>query len=132
MSKKKVLNIISINFPYGLGEQFFEVEVSKMADFFDEVVIFPLERAEGIRKLPANVSVNDTLHKVVKTRSVKQVLSSLLLIFKIVGCEFIHSKRRGFILKKLKWWMSTIVYCKKLSQTYLSEVDTNHNNYHYH
>ena len=47
MSKKKVLNIISNNFPYGLGEQFFEAEVDKMAEFYDEVVLFPLIKVDG-------------------------------------------------------------------------------------
>ncbi|MFT5820829.1 MAG: colanic acid/amylovoran biosynthesis glycosyltransferase [Crocinitomix sp.] len=131
MRKNKVLNIISNNFPYGLGEQFFEAEVAKMAEFYDEVVLYPLKKAEGLRKLPTNVRVNDALNKVTETVTKKQVFSCLWLIFKIVGFEFLRSNKRSFIFKKMKWWMTSIAYCKALSLAYEQAVDNEKDNHHY-
>ncbi|MDG1914966.1 MAG: glycosyltransferase [Crocinitomix sp.] len=131
MSKKKVLNIISNNFPYGLGEQFFEAEVDKMAEFYDEVVLFPLIKVDGLRKLPTNVKVNDSLNLVDKDVTKKQVFSALFIILRIVGFEFLKSNKKSFIFKKIKWWMTSIAYCKSLSKAYLSSIESKNENHHY-
>lgn len=131
MHKKKVLNIISNKFPYGLGEQFFEAEVIKMAECFDEVVLFPLDKDGDLRKLPHNVVVNDALHQVNKNLGKKETFSCLWLIFRIIGVELMKSNKRSFILKKMKWWMTSIAYCKALGLAYLQEIDDDKDNHHY-
>ncbi len=131
MHKKKVLNIISNKFPYGLGEQFFEAEVTKMAECFDEVVLFPLDKDGELRNLPQNVFVNDVLNQVDKNLGEKQIFSCLWLIFKILGIELLKSNKRSFIFKKMKWWMTSIAYCKSLGVAYEQEIDKSKDNHHY-
>ncbi|NOQ73590.1 MAG: glycosyltransferase [Crocinitomix sp.] len=131
MGKNKVLNIISNNFPYGLGEQFFEAEVAKMAEFYDEIVLYPLKKAEGLRKIPANVTVNNALNEVTEAVTKKQVIFCLGLILRIVGIEFFRSNKRSFIFKKIKWWMTSITYCKALSLAYEKAIDQEKDNHHY-
>lgn len=131
MVKKKVLNIISDNFPYGGGEQFFEAEVTEMARYFDEVVLFPLHPGDLARTLPKNVTVNSILAKTPRNFTKKEIFWRAFLIFRIVGYEFIRSNKRGYILKKMKRWMSSIVQCSKLSKAFESAIDSTHENYFY-
>lgn len=131
MVKKKVLNIIADNFPFGGGEQFFEAEVTEMARYFDEVVLFPLHEGDLVRTLPKNVTVNPILATTPRSFTKKEIFLRAFLIFRIVGYEFICSKKRSYILKKMKRWISSIVQCFKLSKAFESAINPAHENYFY-
>ena len=53
--------LFSETFPYGFGETFLENELPFLADEFEQVVIIPLHKKEGIRALPSNVTVWDPI-----------------------------------------------------------------------
>lgn len=131
MASKKVLNIISDNFPHGTGEQFFEAEVKIMAGYFDEIVLFPLRASGELRDLPSNVKVNNVLSKTPREVSKTAVLSHFFLILKIVGFEWIRSKQRSYILKKMKRWASSIIQCNRLATDFAQSIDPKNENYFY-
>ncbi len=53
--------LFSESFPYGIGEQFLETEISILADVFPNIIIVPRVVVGNCRKIPLNVSVDLTL-----------------------------------------------------------------------
>lgn len=131
MPRGKVLHIISDQYPYGKGEQFFDLEVKEFAQYFDQIVLYPLNKGEGIRDLPANIKVNDSLNNSDRTFGKKQFLAKLFLITRIIGFEFLRSKRKGFILKRLKQLAGSVIQCSSLADVFYQEVDSSQDNYYY-
>src|SRR6218665_3415578 len=86
------LYLFTENFPYGKGEAFVEEELKVMAQKFARVYIFPLHKVEGLRSLPANVSVvdlfeNDT-YKGLKTLRQHTGLYVSVLLKELAGVKY--------------------------------------------
>jgi len=131
MALKKVLHIISENYPFGKGEQFFDAEVKVLATHFDEIILFPLSKKGEQRNLPKNVSVNTVLVTASRESGRKKVWSQLPIIFKILAIELRRSNKKVFILKKMRRWISMIIRSSQLATDFYNEIDLSHENYFY-
>lgn len=131
MATEKVLNIVSENYPYGTGEQFFDAEVKELSRYFDKIQLFPLQKREGLRELPENVFINDVLAKTPRKISKSQVLKYVFRILKIVFFEWTRSNKKVYILKKIKRWTVSIIQCSILGENFIKEIDLKEENYFY-
>lgn len=130
-TKKKKLIAISETFPFGSGEQFFETEIFELAKQFDEIVLFPLSVKTGKRAVPKNVSVNLSLAKVSRQISKKDIINGCLAIFSVLAYELLQSKRRKYIISKLKYFAGVILQARILGETLLKAIDQNEENFYY-
>ncbi|MDZ7846846.1 MAG: glycosyltransferase [Owenweeksia sp.] len=102
--------IVSSGYPYGNGEAFLHNEVKYLAQYFDELYIFPLqepERYDVQGGLPVNVkvfkpflprSISNRLKGLLFSRApIMPHLSELLVLMKTGRSGFIEKLRRWFI-----------------------------------
>ena len=108
-------------FPYGLSETFLENELPFLSVKFDEIVIIPLYKKEGVRIVPANVTVwNPIINFSPNNRS--KMLINGILTFSPVGfgiTEFFQ--KRVFLNKKWLWnfFTSLLLYRSMFSNSKL-------------
>ena len=131
MALKKVLHIISEKYPFGKGEQFFDAEVKVLANHFDEIILFPLNKKGEQRNLPANVTINTVLAAGEKGSNRKKIGLQLPIILKILTIELRRSDKKMFILKKMRRWVSMISKSNQLATDFFNQIDNGQKNYFY-
>ncbi|MFT7612540.1 MAG: glycosyltransferase involved in cell wall biosynthesis [Parvicellaceae bacterium] len=106
MAAKKRLIMISQRFPYGAGEVYLERELKYFSESFDSILLYPLQKAEGVRTVPANVKVHDLLsnrtHKVNKIVALKKWKSANRIIKEELeyagqGSEYLSDHKKDFL-----------------------------------
>lgn len=61
-SNNKVLVLFTTEYPYGMvAETFLETEIIYLCQAFDQVIIVPSGKPEGVRALPPNARIDDVL-----------------------------------------------------------------------
>jgi glycosyltransferase involved in cell wall biosynthesis len=104
--KKKILVMISQQFPFGFGEVYLERELRHFAQCFDEVLLYPLSRAKNKRSLPTNVSINEMFCKrssrVNKKYAIKKLLPAIQIISQETklahqGIDYLKANKKEFL-----------------------------------
>jgi len=126
--KNNKLVIISSNFPFGNSETFLENEMKILSNKFDEIIIFPLNKEKEIRIVPENIKINNALNEHVLTNSKKTSLLNILLIFKILSLEFIHTNKKKYFITRIKLFIDTIAKNIQKSNVLFEELKKNHYN----
>ncbi|MBS2212126.1 glycosyltransferase [Carboxylicivirga mesophila] len=92
------LCLYTLQFPYGLGEQFLETEIKYLAEEFNQVFIFPAQSGDTKRDLPKNVKVIDVDFE--GYSSIKGLLSLGMWFIK-AGHDVLVRKNKIFLLSSL-------------------------------
>jgi colanic acid/amylovoran biosynthesis glycosyltransferase len=109
--KKKKLYFFTAEFPYGKhGETFIENEIPIQANYFDEIIIFPLSsKISQKRAMPANATVVEALNNRPGLHSKQLFFSNIGLIFSILFREFLNCPNKLFFIKKSFHFNSLLV-----------------------
>lgn len=118
---KRNLIMISQTYPFGFGEAFLEREIEFFSREFNKVVIYPSNKIENLRTLPAGVELNEFIINRDKKIKWSYYFKKVFLIWSILSKEFIHSNSKWYILKNAKKLTSTLIIQEKLLEDILSK-----------
>jgi glycosyltransferase involved in cell wall biosynthesis len=113
---KNHLILITRQFPYGYKETFLESEIEIISKYFDTIIIYPSTNHSVLRKLPANVFVNDLICKDY-TSKLKWILKTIFTLdfFFILIKHLNKMKSRRSIKSMLKYIVSYTIYKNKIN-----------------
>lgn len=100
------LVILSLKYPFGLGEAFLHEEVLYLSQHFEKITIIPSKSDGEKRPLPDNVHCLDCVGEDEKILNV--FLKYPVTFFKVFLRELIHNPHR---IKYLKYWKSFVGHC---------------------
>ncbi|MDA7803417.1 glycosyltransferase [Crocinitomix sp.] len=127
MKKRTVLNIISESYPFGRGEQFFDIEIKELSKYFDEIRLFPLTIKSNKRAIPENVSVNLSLSQYNRVVSKLFILQNIYSILRVYLYEFRSAPQRKILVKNAKLFIERISQNLVLAKKFEAEIDENLN-----
>ena len=104
--RKNILIMISQKYPYGIGEVYLERELRFFVDAFDEVLLYPMNRADQKRPLPEKVHLNnmfcDRGHNVNKKYAIKNYFSANRIVNEelknaALGVSYLQANKKEFL-----------------------------------
>jgi glycosyltransferase involved in cell wall biosynthesis len=112
----KRLLVFTYMFPYGPSESFLGPELEILAGKYEQIGLVPLVRSqEAVRKLPANVEVLDGPGAFAKA-SKKRNFNQLYPIIYLLCYQLIHSSRRSWYLRHLRYQLSDLPHQLNVAQ----------------
>ncbi|MCX6296974.1 MAG: glycosyltransferase [Bacteroidetes bacterium] len=129
--KKKHIHIISENYPFGKGEQFFEKEIFELSKYFDRIYLFPLASEGEMRAIPINVEVKLSLANANRKIATKTRLKNIFLLLTVFYFEFFYQAKKKIALKKIRSSVSSFLQAKILSEVFMENVNSSYDNYFY-
>jgi len=100
----KTLIFLTDSFPFGTGETFIENEIIYLADFFDKIIIIPMQTVsiQKKRPLPENVYTTELQKENIKWCSIlKTIICNHHILIEFVANIIINPLRNKILLKAL-------------------------------
>jgi glycosyltransferase involved in cell wall biosynthesis len=127
----KNLHLLTATFPYGKAEQFIEMEVIELSNYFKNIYLYPLYPSGELRPLPDNVSIDNSLANADRFVSSSDYLKNLFLLIRVLSAEYIHTDKKVAFLGSIRIYANSLLQAKKLSDVFLKKSSVVGNNYFY-